>query len=103
MTSAFFPGLLEERLPALFGLRFSPAGEVAWTLFVYAWISLSMLGALFAKAVEKTWVGGFVSPLLVYLVGYGPMLCAITVDSYFKEFHHAEAIWDKTEKTGRVH
>jgi cellulose synthase/poly-beta-1,6-N-acetylglucosamine synthase-like glycosyltransferase len=103
MTSAFFPGLLEERLPALFGLRVSPAGEVAWTLFVYAWISLSMLGALLAKAIEKTWVGGFVSPLLVYLVGYGPMLCAITVDSYFKEFRHAEAIWDKTEKTGRVH
>lgn len=102
MITAFFPGLLEQRIPALFGLEITPQGEVAWTLFVYAWISLSMLGAWLARVIESTAVGRVLSPLLVYLVGYGPLLCAITVDSYIKEFRHAEAVWDKTEKTGRV-
>jgi cellulose synthase/poly-beta-1,6-N-acetylglucosamine synthase-like glycosyltransferase len=103
MTTAFFPGLLERTVPALFGLRITELGSNAWTLFVYSWISISMLGAWLAKIVEKTRIGGFVSPLLVYLVGYGPLLCAITVDSYIKEWQHAEAKWDKTEKTGRVY
>jgi cellulose synthase/poly-beta-1,6-N-acetylglucosamine synthase-like glycosyltransferase len=103
MVTAFFPGLLERDLPALFGLATTDTGSVVWTLFVYSWISLSMLGAWLAKVVEKSRVGRVITPLLVYLVGYGPLLCAVTVDSYIKEFRHAEAKWDKTEKTGRVH
>jgi cellulose synthase/poly-beta-1,6-N-acetylglucosamine synthase-like glycosyltransferase len=102
MVTAFFPGLLEQRLPALLGLPVSRVGLEIWTLFVYGWISLSMLGAWLAKAVEATRVGRVLTPLLVYLVGYGPLLCAVTVDSYIKEFRHAEAKWDKTEKIGRV-
>jgi hypothetical protein len=42
------------------------------------------------------------SPALLYLVGYGSLLCAITFDSYIKEIRHADARWDKTVKTGRV-
>jgi hypothetical protein len=38
----------------------------------------------------------------MYLVGYGPLLCAVTVDAYVKELTKAEAKWDKTEKIGRV-
>lgn len=102
MVTAFFPGLLEVRLPALFGVKLTEQAEVGWTLFVYGWISVSMLGAWLARAVEKTWIGGFLTPLLVYLVGYGPVLCAVTVDAYIKELRHVEARWDKTEKIGRV-
>jgi cellulose synthase/poly-beta-1,6-N-acetylglucosamine synthase-like glycosyltransferase len=102
MITAFFPGLLEHRLPDLLGLKPSPAGLAIWTLFVYSWISFSMVGAWLAKVVEHTGVGAFLTPLLVYLVGYGPLLCAVTVDSYIKEFRHADATWDKTEKIGRV-
>ena len=47
-------------------------------------------------------MGRVLTPILVYVVGYGPILCAITVDSYIKEFRGAETSWDKTEKTGRV-
>ena len=102
MVTAFFPGLLEHRLTAVLGLPVNPTGLAIWTLFVYAWISLSMLGAWLAKTVEMTRIGRFLTPLLIYLVGYGPLLCAVTVDSYIKEFRHAEAKWDKTEKIGRV-
>ena len=40
--------------------------------------------------------------LLLYVCGYGSLLCAITVDSYIKEWRHADAAWIKTEKIGRV-
>lgn len=103
MLTAFFPGLIERDIPHLLGLPVNSTADTVWTLFVYAWISLSMLGAWLAKAVESTRVGTLISPLLVYLVGYGPVLCAVTVDSYIKELRRAEARWDKTEKTGRVH
>lgn len=102
MIAALFPGLIEEWLPSLFGLRLLPAGETALTVFVYVWISAAMLGAWAARAVERTRAGRWLAPLLLYLVGYGPMLCAITVDSYIKEWRHADASWIKTEKVGRV-
>ncbi len=102
MIAALFPGLLEERLPGLLGLRLEPGGETALTIFVYVWISAAMLGAWAARVVERTRVGRWLSPLLIYLVGYGPMLCAITVDSYVKELRKADASWIKTEKVGRV-
>jgi len=102
MIAALFPGLIEEWLPSLFGLRLLPVGETTLTVFVYVWISAAMLGAWGARAVEKTRVGRWLAPLLLYLVGYGPMLCAITVDSYIKEWRHADASWIKTEKVGRV-
>ncbi|OJX67847.1 MAG: glucosaminyltransferase [Micrococcales bacterium 72-143] len=102
MIAALFPGLIEVWLPSLFGLKLLPVGETILTVFVYVWISAAMLAAWGARAVEKTRVGRWLSPLLIYLVGYGPMLCAITVDSYIKEWRHADATWIKTEKVGRV-
>jgi cellulose synthase/poly-beta-1,6-N-acetylglucosamine synthase-like glycosyltransferase len=102
MIAALFPGLLEVWLPSLFGLRLLPVGETILTVFVYVWISAAMLAAWGARAVERTRAGRWLSPLLIYLVGYGPMLCAITVDSYIKEWRRADASWIKTEKVGRV-
>jgi cellulose synthase/poly-beta-1,6-N-acetylglucosamine synthase-like glycosyltransferase len=102
MFTAFFPDLLEVRIPEALGYTPNAVGIEIWTLFVYAWITLAMLGAWLAKSVEKTRIGGFLSPLLIYLVGYGPLLCAVTIDSYIKEARHEEPKWDKTEKIGRV-
>ncbi len=102
MLTAFFPGLVERQIPALYGSRFTESGIFAFTVAIYIWIPFSMVGAWAARRVEKTRVGPFLAPLLLYLVGYGSLLCAITFDSYIKELRHAEAKWDKTEKTGRV-
>jgi len=42
------------------------------------------------------------SKALVYIGGYGSVLCAVLFTSYVKEWRHAEMAWDKTEKTGKV-
>ena len=63
---------------------------------------ISMLGVWLARAVEPLPGGRFVAGLLIYICGYGSLLCAITVDSYIKEWRGAAATWDKTEKVGRV-
>jgi cellulose synthase/poly-beta-1,6-N-acetylglucosamine synthase-like glycosyltransferase len=102
MLTAFFPKLTEVDIPGIFGLTLNDASLFILTLSIYIWIPFSMVGAWIARRVESTWIGGFLSPLLVYLVGYGSLLCAVTFDSYIKEIRHAEAKWDKTEKTGRV-
>jgi cellulose synthase/poly-beta-1,6-N-acetylglucosamine synthase-like glycosyltransferase len=102
MLTAFFPKLTEVDIPSLFGWHLTSGGLFDITLAIYIWIPFSMVGAWLAREVENTWIGPFLSPLLIYLVGYGSLLCAITFDSYIKELRHAEAKWDKTEKTGRV-
>jgi cellulose synthase/poly-beta-1,6-N-acetylglucosamine synthase-like glycosyltransferase len=102
MLTAFFPRLTEVDIPGLFGVHVSNAGLFFVTLGIYIWIPFSMLGALLAREVENTRIGRVLSPLLIYLVGYGSLLCAITFDSYIKELRHAPSKWDKTEKTGRI-
>ncbi len=102
MMTAFEPGLLNEKLPAVFGLRLTALGDAVWTLAVYSWISLCMVAAWGVKRVESTRFGAVLTPLLLYVVGYGPLLCAITFDAYIKEFRGAAQVWDKTEKVGRV-
>ncbi len=74
-----------------------------WVIvFIYAWPAASMAVAYLAKAAEPGRLGRFLSPLLVYVVGYGSLLCACTFASYVKELRKAEMTWDKTEKTGKV-
>jgi cellulose synthase/poly-beta-1,6-N-acetylglucosamine synthase-like glycosyltransferase len=102
MLTAFFPRLIEVDLPGLFGWHLTAPVLFFITLAIYIWIPFSMVGAWLAREVESTWIGPFLSPLLIYLVGYGSLLCAITFDSYIKELRHADAKWDKTVKTGRV-
>ena len=102
MLTAFFPNLVMVVVPHLFGLSLTEGGEFALTAAIYIWIPFSMVGAWAARKVEKTWAGPVLTPVLIYLSGYGSLLCAITFDSYIKEARHAEAKWDKTEKTGRV-
>ena len=41
-------------------------------------------------------------PLLIYLVGYGPILCASPSTRTSRRLRGAAMVWDKTEKTGRV-
>jgi hypothetical protein len=61
-----------------------------------------MMLAWLLKLVDGIVRWRWVTSLLLYVVGFGPLLCAVTLDSYLKEAQGAAATWDKTEKTGRV-
>jgi cellulose synthase/poly-beta-1,6-N-acetylglucosamine synthase-like glycosyltransferase len=71
-------------------------------LFTYIWLSGCMAVAYLAKVVEPRPLGRFLSEVLVYLSGFGPLLCAVTTAAYVQEFRGAEQRWDKTEKTGKM-
>ncbi|HEX3947376.1 MAG TPA: glycosyltransferase family 2 protein, partial [Acidimicrobiales bacterium] len=70
-------------------------------LFAYIWVAGCMLAAYLVKKVDDVGAHRTAAGLL-YLVGYGPLLCAITLVAYVKQLRHAEMRWDKTEKSGRV-
>jgi cellulose synthase/poly-beta-1,6-N-acetylglucosamine synthase-like glycosyltransferase len=102
---ASFPGLLHDGLDQLFAVTHHPAVGPHWgwlIVGVYAWLTASMVIAYLAKLAEPTWLGRFISPLLLFIAGYGALLCACTFASYVKELRRAEMTWDKTEKTGKV-
>ncbi|PVE97152.1 glycosyltransferase [Microbacterium sp. TPD7012] len=101
MALALFPWLFEEGL-AQVGLALTDESRFAWAVIFYLWGPISMLGIWLARAVEPLPGGRFFAGLLVYICGYGSLLCAITVDSYIKEWRRADASWIKTEKIGRV-
>jgi cellulose synthase/poly-beta-1,6-N-acetylglucosamine synthase-like glycosyltransferase len=66
------------------------------------WLTFAMVAAYGVKKLEE-WgrVPWAIAPL-VYIVGYGPLLCTITVAAFIQEMRGAEMRWDKTEKTGAV-
>ncbi len=101
MIVAVFPGLVSWVF-GVFGWTLTEGAVTGFILFAYVWQSAAMFFAWLAKQVEKTGIGRLITPLLVYLVGYGPILCAITFDSYVKEWRGVEQSWDKTEKVGRA-
>lgn len=102
---ALFPGPVRAAivtLGGLFGVRLTPTEIAIGTLLVYAWPVLSMAIGTLAKRAEGHRRLAWLSPVLVYLVGYGPLLCAIALAAYAKELRHADLTWEKTEKTGKV-
>jgi cellulose synthase/poly-beta-1,6-N-acetylglucosamine synthase-like glycosyltransferase len=98
-----FPRLLRAATHAFFAASHLPPPHVDWVIvFVYAWLGGSLAVAYLAKAVEPKWAGRLIAAILLYLVGYGSVLCACTFASYIKELRGAEMKWDKTEKTGKM-
>ena len=105
LVAAILPGpvsWLGHQLLATAGLSATPQWVRGLELFTYVWLSACMAVAFLGKVTESRPLGRFLGPLFVYIGGYGPLLCAITTAAYVKEIRHAEARWDKTEKTGKV-
>jgi PAS domain S-box-containing protein len=71
-------------------------------LFTYVWLAASMGVAYLAKLAEPRPGGRVIAPVLIYLAGYGSLLCAVMCAAYVKELAGADTSWDKTEKTGKV-
>jgi cellulose synthase/poly-beta-1,6-N-acetylglucosamine synthase-like glycosyltransferase len=100
IAHSFYPPLFEP-VAELIRWNENPVLQMAFTLSLYAWLSLSMGLAWMAKELEAN---GRVktATTLLYLAGYGSFLCAVTFGAYVKEFTGASMAWDKTVKTGKV-
>jgi cellulose synthase/poly-beta-1,6-N-acetylglucosamine synthase-like glycosyltransferase len=99
-----FPGLISLAIIA-YAVYPDLAGRFAgdtFLLFSYVWLTVSMIAAWTVKRLEAAPVVGRAAPALLYVVGYGPLLCAITANAYLKELQGTEMVWEKTEKTGTV-
>jgi cellulose synthase/poly-beta-1,6-N-acetylglucosamine synthase-like glycosyltransferase len=101
LEGLLFPGLISLLIIAYaaFPDLFNVGDGVL--LFTYVRLSASMLAAYLVKRLGDTRLAPLAPPLL-YVVGYGPLLCAITAAAYLKQLRGAEMVWDKTQKTGRL-
>jgi cellulose synthase/poly-beta-1,6-N-acetylglucosamine synthase-like glycosyltransferase len=99
-----FPGLISLAIIA-YAIVPDLVGDVggdALLLFAYLWLSVSMAAAWLVKRIEATRALRWAAAPLLYVVGFGPVLCAITANAYVKELRGSEMVWEKTEKTGTV-
>jgi cellulose synthase/poly-beta-1,6-N-acetylglucosamine synthase-like glycosyltransferase len=105
IVTAVLPGplsWLSHELLAAAGFALTPGWVHGLVLFTYIWLAGCMGVSYLAKVAEPHRLGKILSPVLVYIGGYGPLLCAITTAAYVQEFRGADRHWDKTEKTGKV-
>jgi cellulose synthase/poly-beta-1,6-N-acetylglucosamine synthase-like glycosyltransferase len=105
MVAAVLPrplGWVSNRIIPALGFAVTPGWGHGAELFTYIWLAGCMGVAYLAKLAEPGPLSRFLSPALVYVGGYGPLLCAITTAAYIQEFRGADRRWEKTEKTGKV-
>ena len=95
-----FPGLISLAIIVSTVLAVADSLPDWLLLFAYVWLSASMLAAYLVRRLEPA--APWLARPLLYVVGYGPLLCAITAAAYVAELRHAEMAWEKTEKTGTV-
>jgi len=83
------------------GWSFNDTGERYAMLAMYLWVSLCMVAAYLVWRLDRMGAKRTAAALL-WFVGFGPLLCAVTFTAYVKEAQRAEHVWDKTVKTGKV-
>lgn len=88
-------------VPVSIGSMHSTWREVA-SLMSYAWISLCMVAAWGVYALEKRGLWPWLRNMLLIVVGYGPVLTAISIAAMVAEWKKTDLRWDKTLKTGRA-
>lgn len=72
-------------------------------LFADMWVSLCILFAWLIYRLDRAGVSKKITNILLVLVGYGPILCAVGLAAFFAEVGKVKMHWDKTEKMGKFH
>jgi cellulose synthase/poly-beta-1,6-N-acetylglucosamine synthase-like glycosyltransferase len=80
----------------------TPMAQHQEVLFAGIWSAACMVVALAAREVERRLGLRRLALALVYLAGYGPLLCAIGFTAYIKELQGSEMRWEVTKKTGKM-
>lgn len=83
------------------GLGWSTHTQRLLALTVYLWVALCIPAAWLVYRIDKAGFGRTARTALTF-IGFGPLLCAVTVAAYWAEARGWSAAWDKTEKTGKV-
>lgn len=108
-----FPGLLSLGMMAIallmpfIGLaQLEAASGWSWANLavhlILAWPAISILAAWGTYRADKAGAPTWLRNALLVLVGYGPLLGAITFAAIVAELRKTDLKWDKTIKTGRV-
>lgn len=85
------------------GIEWSLQTRRTLALLAYLWIAGCMVFAWIIYRLDRvSALRRVVLPVLVFIVGFGPLLCSITFAAYVAEARGAATTWDKTEKTGKV-
>ncbi len=71
-------------------------------LVLLDWSFLSMLAAWGVYRLEKAGAPKWLRNTLIVIVGYGPLLCAISLAAIIGQLRSADLKWDKTVKSGRA-
>ncbi len=111
-----YPGLISLSIMVLFFLPtgFAPISEYfvgtsadglrrnPLALFMYLWVSASMLAAWGVYRLEKAGLPRPLRDALLVLVGYGPFMSVISLAAMAAQWRRADARWDKTIKSGKA-
>ncbi len=84
------------------GLGWSEQSRSLLALAAYVWGAGCMLAAWGVYRLDRWRLTRPLVPALVLVVGFGPLLCAITFAAYVAQARGKATTWDKTEKTGKV-
>ena len=76
-------------------------GEIG-VLVILGWSALSMLAAWCVYRLDRAGAPRWLRNPLLVMVGYGPLLCAISLAAIIGQLRSADLKWDKTVKSGRV-
>ncbi|UNK48170.1 glycosyltransferase family 2 protein [Lysobacter sp. S4-A87] len=116
LEGILFPGLMSLGLMALslfpdrayHLVQSFPTLHEAWDwrvlviVFMYAWVGGCMAAGWGLYRLERAGAPAWLVRPLLAVVGYGPVLCAVSFAAYVAEWRGAERSWDKTVKIGKV-
>jgi cellulose synthase/poly-beta-1,6-N-acetylglucosamine synthase-like glycosyltransferase len=96
------PNLMDTLIAYTYELDENHLTSKAIILFMYSWLALCMIPAWLSYKLDLAKKPAWLTTSLIVITGFGPLLCAITWQSYISEWQKEELKWDKTEKTGKV-
>ncbi len=115
LSSLLFPGIISL---CMMSIAFAPASieklfiktesyniftwQDGLLLFMNAWISICMFFAWCVYRLAKAGAPKWLVHFFLMVVGYGPLLCVITLLAFFAELRKSTIIWDKTEKKIKI-
>lgn len=109
-----FPGLLSVGVMAIAILGLHPFTDAAARLqpgwswnaiaaqLILAWTAISTFLAWVVYRIDKAGAPKPLRNVMLVLVGYGPLLCAVACGSIMAELRKADLKWDKTIKSGKA-